>query len=68
MTIEQDAVSLMQLTDWSPSNEMIDTQYGRITIKEWLDKEKERITSDSTRRAEIFSRGNYLALYVDGVT
>ena len=61
------ATRMTQLYVWSSPTEMIDCQYGRISIKEWLGKEKERINADPTRTAEIRKQGKRIGLFVDKV-
>lgn len=34
---------MFKMTKWSNPNEIITTQYGRITIRKWLTKEKKRL-------------------------
>ena len=57
---------MVQLYEWSPVDEMIDTgQWGRITIAEWLQHERARIVADQTRRAEIRRSGQLASLFVN---
>lgn len=56
---------MVRLYKWSRLNEVIDTQYGRITVKEWLEREKDRITSDPSRQAEVRISGGIGTLIVD---
>ncbi len=55
------------LYDFNYSINPIDTQYGNITHLEWLQKEKERIERDKSRRAEIIHRGATCCLKVNAV-
>jgi hypothetical protein len=60
---------MVQLTIWSNPKEMIDTQYGFITIKKWLKREEKRIAEAPDRCAEIrcgkIGRYEAMALFVD---
>lgn len=59
---------LFPLYEFSPSEEMLDTQYGRIGYQEWLEKEKKRIECNPLRRAAIVrlsNNKNMLALFVN---
>lgn len=58
-------VQMVILYKWSRPNEVMDTQYGRITVSEWLRREKYRITDDPTRQAVIANKGNLCTLMVD---
>ncbi|MDP3778673.1 MAG: hypothetical protein Q8R30_01325 [bacterium] len=64
---ESQALGLMQLYGWSEADEMIQSQYGRVTIHEWLTREEERIASDPSRRAVIVTHGNRTTLFVNRV-
>lgn len=61
-------MKIIQLYHWGLRNEKIDTQYGEITYYEWLEKEKERITKDKSRFAEIREHGKKYALFVNDVS
>lgn len=60
-------MQMSQLYNWSDPNEKVDTQWGIITVREWLDKEANRINSDPKRRAEVLKKAGKLALFVDKV-
>ena len=59
----------VQHTEWADPCEMVDTEYGMICMKRWLEKEKERIEKAKGRKAEIKSYGKKgrLALFVNEV-
>ena len=61
---------LVQITIWSPPGDWIDTQWGFITIREWLNNECARINIDSDRKAEVKPHKYKLdiALFVDNRT
>jgi len=44
---------MVQLTHYKHSNLSISSMYGDVTYIEWLNKEKKRIESNSSRKAEI---------------
>jgi len=69
MTEEQaKKMGLVQLYKYSPKNEKLDTQYGRITIERWLMKEKSRIGRNISRIVRIVENDNgMLALFVNPV-
>lgn len=58
-------MKMMQLYLWSKPGEMIDTQYGRVSVREWMVREELRITADPTRQAEIRYTHDRMALFVD---
>lgn len=60
-------LGFVQLYEWSAPREMLDTQYGRISVRNWLSWEKRRIESDPERAAEIVEHCGFLALFVDPV-
>jgi hypothetical protein len=43
------------------------TQYGEITIEEWLAREKARIEKTPGRKAKIVARYSRIALFVNPV-
>lgn len=61
------ATEMRQLYNWSDPKEIIDCQYGKIAVQEWLDKECNRINADPKRRAEVRKKAGKLALFVDKV-
>lgn len=65
MDTNGDAIRMVMLYDWSRFDEVMDTQYGRITVEEWLRREKDRIESDSSRKAVIQKSGYLISLIVD---
>ena len=58
---------MMQLYVFSNPDEIIDTQYGHIDYLEWLQKERDRITADPDRQAEITWKARKCALIVNRV-
>jgi len=59
---------LMEQTEPSDPMERIETQWGMISIIDWLYKEKFRIELDETRIAEIVEdRRAYVSLWVNCV-
>jgi len=56
---------MVRLYKWSRLDEVMDTQYGRITIYEWLRREESRIKSDPSREAIVTHRGGLGTLLVD---
>lgn len=67
-TEEAEAKGLVQLFKYSHKNSKIKSQYGVVSIAEWLQKEKERIENDSSRIAEITkSRNGMMTLFVNPV-
>lgn len=36
-------MSKKTLTEWSSPNEIINSQYGKVTYREWCQKERDRI-------------------------
>ncbi len=59
------AQGLVQLYHWSQQDEIISTPRGKITVREWIIREHERISSDPARRAEIIMRGTRVTLFVN---
>lgn len=64
---EAQDLGLFQLTTWSWKTSKIKSQYGEVTIAEWLRMEQKRITSDPERVALVVENkgGGYLALFVN---
>jgi hypothetical protein len=60
-------VRLMQLYEYGLADEVLDTQYGHISRKAWLQKEKQRIERDKSRVAEIVYLSNAVGLFVNKV-
>jgi len=58
---------MMQLYNWDKPTTIIDTQWGKLAVIEWLEKEEERILKDPTRQAEIRTEHGRVALFVDQV-
>lgn len=50
------AMEMKQLYVWGSPTEMIDSQYGKISYKDWLHKEADRINADPARKAEVKAR------------
>ncbi|MDI6890305.1 MAG: hypothetical protein QMC83_05110 [Thermodesulfovibrionales bacterium] len=55
---------MKQLYKWSDPDEIIDTQYGRIQVIDWLVFEKRRLISGG-RIATIRTHNGKIALFVD---
>jgi len=50
------------MTQWSSPNEIIDSGYGRITYREWCEKERDRINQRG-ESVKIMTRGDgFIAL------
>lgn len=58
-------LGLMQLYSWSNADDMIQSQYGHIKIKEWLEREQARIAADASRQAVVVTHGHRMTLYVN---
>jgi len=56
---------LVQIKIWTPMGDWIDTQWGFITTREWINHERDRINSDPTRKAEVRTRLDKIALFAD---
>lgn len=56
---------MKQLTNWKLPDEKVKVVDGKITFKQWLDREKGRIERDSDRQAEIRRRNKEIALFVE---
>ena len=60
---------MIQLYHWSDPSDIIESQYGAVTIKVWLKKEKIRILNDPLRIAYIETNGlGQIALFVNDVS
>jgi len=60
---------MIQLYHWSDPSDIIVSQYGDVTIKVWLKKEKERILADVSRTAKIKTNGlGQITLFVNDVS
>lgn len=60
---------MIQLYHWSDPEEMIYSQYGHVTIKEWLIREGHRILNDHSRCVEIKTNAlDQISLFVNDVT
>ena len=46
---------LVQQTEWSRPTQIIDTEYGNVSVQTWLELEGERIMKDYSRKAQIRS-------------
>ena len=58
-----------QLYHWSDPSDIIESQYGLVTIRVWLEKEKERILKDPSRTAYIKTNAlDQISLFVDDVS
>ena len=60
-------MTMMQLYNYMRPNAPIDTQWGELKASEWMEKERERITADPSRKAEIRTQGDRIALFVSRV-
>lgn len=60
-------LGLVQLYEWSSPTEMLNTQYGWGTVREWLAHEKNRIERDPSRFAEVVKHNCFLSLFVNPV-
>lgn len=58
---------MIQLYCWSGPTEMMHTEYGLLTVEEWLHREWARITADSRRQAEIRTQNGKVALFVNRI-
>ncbi len=59
---------MIRLTTWAPQLMTMHSQYGTTSVKEWLQKEKERMESHG-RTAEIMqNQSKEVALFVDKVS
>ena len=58
---------LIQLYNWSPGHEVIQSQYGTMPYLEWLRREKARIERAPGRVAKIITSGGRCALFVNDV-
>ncbi|MDP3800046.1 MAG: hypothetical protein Q8Q90_01345 [bacterium] len=56
---------IVRLYKWSRVDEVLDTQYGTITVNDWLKRERDRILSDSSRKAMIVRNGFYATLFIN---
>lgn len=60
--------NMIQLYTWSNPHEGIHTQWGTLTVKDWLTNEYTRITKDPTRHAEIRTNASgQVSLFVNQV-
>ena len=60
---------MIQLYHWSDPSDIIVSQYGDVTIRVWLKKEKKRILADVSRTAYIkTNRLGQEALFVNDVS
>ena len=60
-------MKMMQLYEWSDDDEIIESQYGTITCREWIEHEFNRIVSDTNRVAEVREKGHKVTLFVNQV-
>jgi hypothetical protein len=60
-------LGMMELYVFSKPDEEIDTQYGRIPYREFLEKERDRIGGAPGREAEIHWKHGKCALIVNRV-
>ena len=58
---------MIQLYHYGFPTDNISTQYGKIAYFEWLQRERDRIEKDKSRKAEIVYWGNKVALFVNEV-
>ena len=59
---------MIQYSIWGHPGESMNTQYGQVTLMQWLELEQERIKKDTTPRVtEILSKPitGEVALFVD---
>lgn len=56
---------MVQLFYWGEKDSLLDCQYGKVTVKEWLRREYARIKRDKSRKVEMVSDRGYLTLFVD---
>lgn len=59
--------ALVQLYNWSPKNETIESQHGAIGYLEYLEKEQTRIEKAPGRIAEVMVAAGRCSLWVDDV-
>ncbi len=65
---EAKAMGFVEQTRVSDPTEVIDTQWGELSIMDWLINEKIRIEKDITRVAEIVeNRKAYVSLWVNPI-
>ena len=62
---------IKQITVWRDKEELIDTEYGKITYEEWLTKELPRLQRESDTKYKIkhytgskASRMNKVAMFI----
>ena len=60
---------MIMLYDYRPKDWLIETQYGTVSYKRWLEEEKKRIGADPDRRAVVEKTwdGKLVALFVNEV-
>ena len=58
-------MKLIQLTVFNDPKKAIESQYGEIPYLSWLEKEKERVERDPTRKAEIKTNKGRVALFAN---
>ena len=65
-------MEMTELLVWTSETYKIETVKGRIPYRDWLQQEKDRITSDPTRIAEIREKvglnGTEISLWVNKIT
>lgn len=49
---------MMCLYEWENIKELIDTNYGVITVEKWMELEKKRLIKDKTRTAHVVYNTN----------
>lgn len=64
---EAQALGLIPLYHWSNADGMIKSQYGHVKISEWLEREQERISQDTSRQAVVVTQGNLMTLFVNNM-
>ena len=65
---EAENAGLFQLYEFSSEDELIQTQWGELPIRAWLEREKGRIEQNPLRRAAVVRlnhNSNMLALFVN---
>ena len=61
--VGSEAEDTKYVTGWWMPNEMMDSQYGRLTFAEWCEKEVRRITAKTPNcKLQILTEGKHIAI------